>query len=84
MADNTDDTERHVYRWTIWVAVTVVTVLAWSVAMVAFGQTAAIVTLAPALGWMIQQIVIAARPQPTTRISTPLTVPPEAEEDREK
>lgn len=83
MADNTDNTEKLVQRWMIWIFVTVVTVLAWSVVMVAFGQAAAIVTLAPALGWMIQQIVTAARPQPT-RGDRPVTVPPETEEDREQ
>jgi small-conductance mechanosensitive channel len=36
-------------------------VLGWSVAMTAMGQTAAIATLAPALGLTVQQIVQAAR-----------------------
>jgi hypothetical protein len=42
-----------------------VTVFAWSVVMVAFGQVAAIATLAPALGLTVHQIVLAARTQTT-------------------
>ncbi|WP_372410957.1 hypothetical protein [Streptomyces luteireticuli] len=45
----------------IWAVIAVVTtVLAWSVVMVTLGQTAAIATLVPSLGLLVQQIVQAA------------------------
>ncbi|MCX5055057.1 hypothetical protein [Streptomyces sp. NBC_00474] len=47
----------------VMITTATVTVFAWSVVMVAFGQVAAIATLAPALGLTVHQIVLAARPQ---------------------
>ncbi|MFE2540973.1 hypothetical protein [Actinacidiphila glaucinigra] len=48
-------------RKPIVIAATTVTVFAWSVVMVAFGQTAAVATVAPALALTVQQIVRATR-----------------------
>ncbi|MDO0936480.1 hypothetical protein QQY66_34035 [Streptomyces sp. DG2A-72] len=45
----------------LMIATATVTVFAWSVVMVAFGQTAAIATLAPALGLTVHQIVLVTR-----------------------
>ncbi|MFM9584242.1 hypothetical protein [Streptomyces caniscabiei] len=47
----------------IGIIAVVVTVFAWSVVMAAAGQTAAVATLAPALGVTVQQIAGAIRPQ---------------------
>ncbi|MFE1013768.1 hypothetical protein ACFW4M_21030 [Streptomyces sp. NPDC058794] len=42
------------------------TVFAWSVVMVAAGETAAVAALAPALALTVQQIVHTARSRPVT------------------
>ncbi|KNB53749.1 hypothetical protein [Streptomyces caatingaensis] len=48
-------------RKQMWaVLVVVATVLAWSLVMVTLGETAAIATLVPSLGLLVQQIVQAA------------------------
>lgn len=47
----------------VMITTATVTVFAWSVVMVAFGQAAAIATLAPALGLTVHQIVSATRTQ---------------------
>lgn len=49
----------------IVIIVALLMVLAWSVAMAAMGQVAAVATLAPALGLTVQQIVHAARSRST-------------------
>ncbi|WP_406274877.1 hypothetical protein OH779_40370 [Actinacidiphila glaucinigra] len=48
-------------RKQIVIAATTVTVFAWSIVMVAFGQTAAVATIAPALALTVQQIVRSTR-----------------------
>ncbi|WP_326794030.1 hypothetical protein OHA79_52420 (plasmid) [Streptomyces sp. NBC_00841] len=48
-------------RKQIGLIVATAAVLAWSVALVALGQVAAIATLAPALGLTVQQIMHASR-----------------------
>ncbi|MFJ3673820.1 hypothetical protein ACIPSE_46000 [Streptomyces sp. NPDC090106] len=47
-----------------------VTVFAWSLMMTMAGHLEAVVTLAPALGVTVQQIVVALRPQPQTGAGT--------------
>ncbi|WP_329008542.1 hypothetical protein [Streptomyces sp. NBC_01601] len=51
--------------WPQWllIAFATLTVFAWSIVMVVYGQVAAIAVLAPALGLTVQQIVRLARPQ---------------------
>lgn len=41
----------------IWIVSALALVFAWSVAMAALGQVAAIVTLVPSLGLLVQQVV---------------------------
>lgn len=47
-------------RKQVWAAIALITVLAWSVVMAALGQVAAIATLVPSLGLLVQQIVHSA------------------------
>lgn len=56
-------------------------VFAWSVAMVALGQTAAIAVLAPVLGLTVQQIVRAIRSQPGPQAGSPATAAPDSGEE---
>lgn len=59
-------------RKQMWTVITVVaTVLAWSVVMATLGQTAAIATLVPSLGLLVQQIVQAATAGARTGGRTP-------------
>jgi hypothetical protein len=50
----------------IVILIALLMVLAWSVAMAAMGQVAAIATLAPALGLTVQQVFHVARSRTTT------------------
>jgi hypothetical protein len=62
------------------VAVTAV-VLAWSTAMVAIGQTAAIFALAPVLGLTVAQIVLAVRAQSAPASGHRVAAVPDKQED---
>ena len=57
------------------------TVFVWSVVMVALGQTAAVATLAPALGLTVQQIVQAARTQTAPASGHRVPSVPDKQED---
>ncbi|WP_327188064.1 hypothetical protein [Streptomyces sp. NBC_01334] len=57
------------------------TVFVWSVVMVAIGQTAAVATLAPALGLTVQQIVHAARTQAAPASGHRVAAVPDKEDD---
>lgn len=60
----------------VLVVIGLVTVLAWSVVMAALGQIAAIATLVPSVGLLVQQVVKALTDGGTKRPGTP--VPPPA------
>ncbi|MET9699591.1 hypothetical protein ABZY31_22065 [Streptomyces sp. NPDC006529] len=55
-------------------------VLGWSVAMTAMGQSAAIATLAPALGLTVQQILQAARSRTTAASGHRVATVPDGED----
>ncbi|MFJ8824415.1 hypothetical protein ACIREE_21830 [Streptomyces sp. NPDC102467] len=68
-------------RKQIWLVTATLTVFAWSVAMVAMGQVAAIAALAPALGLTVQQITRAARHHNTPASGHRVTASPHEKED---
>lgn len=68
-------------RKQIWIVTATVTVFGWSIVMVAFGEAAAIATLAPALGLTVQQVARAVRPQTAPASGHRVTAVPEHKED---
>jgi hypothetical protein len=64
----------------IWMVSALALVFAWSVAMAALGQAAAMVTLVPSLGLLVQQIVQAVA---GTESAQPAPVPRPAGHDAE-
>jgi hypothetical protein len=67
-------------RQIVVIAVTA-TVFAWSVVLVAAGQTAAVAALAPALALTVQQIVHASRSHPAPGAGNRLNAATDKEDD---
>jgi hypothetical protein len=67
-------------RQIVVIAVTA-TVFAWSVVLVAAGQTAAVAALAPALALTVQQIVHASRSHPAPGVGNRLNAATDKEDD---
>ncbi|WP_394429862.1 hypothetical protein [Streptomyces sp. SGAir0957] len=68
-------------RTQIWLVAATLTVFAWSVAMAALGQGAAIAALAPALGLTVQQITRTARHHHGPASGHRVTASPHEKED---
>ncbi|MFJ3250699.1 hypothetical protein [Streptomyces sp. NPDC086782] len=68
-------------RKQVWLITATLTVFTWSVVMVALGQVAAIVVLAPALGLTVQQITRTARSYNAPASDHRVTALPHEKED---
>ncbi|WP_331742828.1 hypothetical protein OG239_42505 (plasmid) [Streptomyces sp. NBC_00868] len=64
-----------------WTVAALTAVLAWSVVMTLLGQVAALATLVPSLGLLIQQIVQALAGAESTRAAVPVTVGQEQDKE---
>ncbi|MEU9632355.1 hypothetical protein AB0N97_38180 [Streptomyces collinus] len=64
----------------VWIIAVLVVVLAWSTVMTVLGHLAAVVTLLPSLGLLVQQLTVAAHGSPTAAARAPAPQPAGPEE----